>query len=214
MEHDTIQLIRRKVRDVESRPVSWNQDRVWHMIRVKAEPKSRKRLMYYAAAVLIAISFFYYMIPSHQQKQTEVKADASESTHSKELIEQQQIKRPAATIDKTNLTKIIQRPVHSLPTKLLPTPVAVNGIPVPEVINDPLIATSAENRAVVRPSESREIVSEQGPVQVIIGVIPKQSTPVAVQKVKRTKFHLFRSPEKEGGTFADEESQMLSARIN
>jgi hypothetical protein len=143
MEHDTIQLIRRKVRDVESRPVSWNQDRVWHMIRVKAEPKSRKRLMYYAAAVLIAISFFYYMIPSHQQKQTEANVGAAESTPSKELVEQPQIKRLTATTNKTNLTKIIQRPVHSLPTKFLPTPAVVNGIPVPEATNDPLVAASA-----------------------------------------------------------------------
>jgi hypothetical protein len=220
MEHDINKLIREKVRVVEGQPVSWQKERVWRMIHTERAPQSLRTVYYYAAAsIVIILSVIFYVVQLENQKQLAFKIASLESVISDKFKLEEQDRARSGSFKaevETICPKNIQYYATTQKIRFKQRQRMVDTLPeiIQEVVEvQPEIAevTIKDDKASER---QEEITPEPKAIQAILGFIPKPQEVAVTSKVKKSKFSLFKNHDEGYNTLFQEESRLLTARIN
>ena len=220
MEHETNKLIREKVMAVEGQPASWQKERVWRMIHTERVPESRRAVYYYAAAsIVIILSVIIYAVQLENQKQLASKIASLESViNDKYKLEEQD--QAGSGSFKTEVETIC--PENIQPDKTAQKIRSKQSLKIasalPEIIQEgkeaqPEIAEVAVNDDHA-PELPVEIAPESMQVQAILGFIPKPKEEPVTSRAKKSKFRIFKNHDEEYNRLFQEESRLLTARIN
>ena len=205
---------------VEGQPASWQKERVWQMIHKEKAPESRRTVYYYAAAsIVIILSLIIYAVQLEDQKQLAAKIASLESVINDRYKPEEQHQARSGSF-KTEVETIC--PENIQPNTTTQKISSKQGQKVvsalPEIIQEgkevqPEIAevTVNDDQASELPVE---ITTEPTPVQAIIGFIPKPKEEPVTTKVKKSKFRIFKNHDEEYNRLFQEESRLLTARIN
>ena len=205
---------------VEGQPASWQKERVWQMIHKEKAPESRRTVYYYAAAsIVIILSLIIYAVQLENQKQLASKIASLESViNDKYKLEEQDQARSGSF--KTEVETICPENIqpHSTIQKISSKQGQKVVSALPEIIQEskevqPEIAEVTVNDDQA-PELPVEIASESMQVQAILGFIPKPKEEPVTTKVKKSRFRIFKNHDEEYNRLFQEESRLLTARIN
>jgi len=219
MEHEINKLIREKVREVEGQPASWQKERVWQMIHREKMPESVRTVFYYAAAsILIILSVILYAVQLENQKQSASKIASLESVlNDKYKLEEHDRARSGSF--KTEVETICPENIKSYTTrKIRPEQSQKVESTLPAIIREVKEGQPEIVHVKINDDQASdlpaEIAPEPTPINAILGFIPKPQEAAVTSKVKKSKFRLFKNHDEEYNRLFQEESRILTARIN